>query len=110
MERISVFGRSVSLLILILFLSGCVPHKTPELTETTPFLKGSDYVMLIDQREIEEIIEEYSHYFAWVESKVEHEQGVSYSFWHNGNPYNFTIVPNDITSEGGWAIFIVNPL
>ncbi len=109
MERVSALGRSLCLLILLILISGCSPARMPDIAKATPFLQGDNYALLISSEEKEDILAQYSTLFDTVEAQEEHEEGVSITFRHKGNLYNLTLVPNDITPEGGWAVFLVRP-
>ncbi len=107
MERISAFGRIFAVLVAALLLNSCATSGMPKFSDSVPFLEGEDYVLMIEQGVKEEVIERYTPFFGMTENTQEHPEGAACSFTYNGIPFHFTIVPNDITPDGGWAVFIV---
>ncbi len=109
MERISVIGRGVCFLILAMLLSGCTSHQALNFAQHPPFLEGANYQLIIEDTEMEDVLERYQIYFEEILYQKEHDEGITISFRNNGILYHCTIVPDDLSAEGRWAVFFVRP-
>lgn len=108
MERISAFGRIFAVLIAALLLNSCAAAECRNFQILPLFGRGG---LCADDRAgvKEEVIERYTPFLGMAQNTQEHPEGAACSFIYNGIPFHFTIVPNDMTPDGDWAVFIVCP-